>query len=250
MKRLLRRTAGAVNDISGGRLSGIDHLSTLYKRVVAGHHEFDQFEAYVPPARVGIWNESDEESFIRSHAAGSTFWEIGANIGYFALSAAPTAAFVRAFEPEPINYSYLERNCTLNEFANLEPHQIAVADEDGTTGLYRAEQAGAGIHSLADGDRRDAEPCTFETRKFDTLVSQYGTPHFVKVDVEGAELKVLRGAERSLQTGDVDWFIEVHSPRTGDRIDRLGQHGGDVETLYDLLVNSGYEIRGYRSPFL
>jgi FkbM family methyltransferase len=249
MKRAIEHAGRFANALTGGRLTESDRLRSLYNRAMAGTHQFDGFQAYVPPNRIGVQHDP-LESFIAEHVPGRTFWDLGANIGYFSLCAARDARLVRAFEPEPSNLQLLRRNVEMNDFDNIEIHQLAVGAENGTVELYRDTTEGSGRHSLAADSGHDGESCSVSARTMDALVEEYEEPDLVKIDVEGAEGRVLEGAMETLESGRVEWLIEVHSPRTGERQDRLGQHGDDVDRLYDRLASNGYTVRGYRDGAL
>jgi FkbM family methyltransferase len=219
-------------------------MTNLHRRIRSGIYEFDEFELYVPPSAPVVWGNNVDE-FILEKSKGNVFWDIGANIGFYSFYTANDASFVRAFEPDPYNYNILEDNANRNGIDNIKLHQVAVSDEDSSTELFRVDEGVGGINSLATDERLEGDPVTVDTKKIDSLVSMYEVPDFVKVDIEGAELKILKGASESLANENISWLIEVHSPRTGERIDRLGQHGGSVEEIYSILTDAGYEIYGY-----
>lgn len=249
MKSVVQRVARVLNNLFGGRLAKSQTLIQIHNRLMSGKYDFGDFEIYIPETRVGIQNDETKD-FILEKSRNSVFWDIGSNIGYFPLYVAQSAKYVRAFEPEPDNYDVIEKNLRMNRFSNVEPHQMAISTEVGEAELFRSESEGSGIHSLANDERLSGDSYTVETQTIDNLVEIYEVPDFVKVDVEGAELKVLKGAQNSLKCYDIEWFIEVHSPRTGKRIDRIGQHNGDVESLYSELQNTGYNIYGYQEGSL
>ena len=244
VKPIVRRIGRVANRISGERLSNIETITNVYNRYASGQYDFGEFEMYVPPKRLGSWND-DTQEFVVEETRDAVFWDVGANIGYFSLRSAAQAVSVRAFEPEPGNYEILRKNLELNRVENVDSHRLAVSNESRQTDLYRDTTEGSGINSLAYDERLDGEPSTVDVEPIDSLVTEHEVPDFVKLDVEGAELKVVEGAESLLEREAVRWLIEVHSPRTGQRVDRLGQHGGDVESLYARLAENGYQIYGY-----
>jgi FkbM family methyltransferase len=244
MKSGLSRLGAIFDSFLGGRLSESKIAVDLYRRLESGWYSFDEFNIYVPPARVGIW-EDEAKDFIKERSNGKNFWDIGSNIGFHSLYVAKIANHVRAFEPEPTNNEILNQNVGMNNFQNVKVHQIAISSTNGSTQLFRNATKGSGTHSLANDGRFDAEPCTVETKTVDELSRQYTSPDFMKIDVEGAELKVLQGAQSVLENHNLECLIEVHSSRTGVRDDRLKQQGGDVESVYELLSEHGYNVYGY-----
>jgi len=230
--------ARKANSASGGR------LVRIYQLYLAGDREFENFTLYVPPSRADRIS-TDIEDFILSNASGRVFWDIGANIGYLSLQAASVAKVVRAFEPDPSNSQILTENVERNDFTNIQTHQIAISEEDATAEFFSDREEGSGIQSLAYDERLGGETLSVDTRTIDSLADEYGDPGFVKVDVEGAEEQVLRGAIEVLERGNTDWLIEVHASETGERVDRISQHGGSADELYGLLEDHEYHIYGY-----
>jgi FkbM family methyltransferase len=107
---------------------------------------------------------------------GDVFYDLGANVGYFSLVAAALGARVVAFEPFPDNLRLLQRNA---EGRDVEVRPVAVSDREGFASFEAGPTSQDG--KLGEGD------LTVPTVALD------GDPTFVKVDVEGAELDVVRG---------------------------------------------------------
>ncbi len=141
--------------------------------------------------------------------ADDVLFDIGANIGLYALYAAIRRADSRvyAFEPESNNYARLCRNICANMCRNAIPCNFAVSGETGF-GLFevRALEPGAALHGIA-GFRMpapDDHPAVLSqgvaTVTLDTLVERYGVPQptLMKVDVDGVEEKIFEGAQRVL----------------------------------------------------
>src|SRR3989454_3846451 len=87
-------------------------------------------------------------------AAGDVVVDVGAHIGRYALRAATKASKVIAVEPDPSNFSLLERNVRLNGFSNvvLVPH--ALSSRAGTRALWLAAKGNTGTSSLDPGGYR------------------------------------------------------------------------------------------------
>ncbi len=141
---------------------------------------------------------------------GSTFVDIGANIGWFTLLAAKLGSKVYAYEPEPGNVELLERSLQKNGFLDVEVRPIALGDHDGTVPLWISEES-AGWHSTVErrGNRKIDVPC----RSLDSLFPTQRLD-LVKLDVEGAEPLVLAGAsrllaERRMTTILMEWNAEA-----------------------------------------
>lgn len=135
---------------------------------------------------------------------GDTLIDVGANTGLWALGAAVRVGpvgTVHAFEPVPDNFERLTRNLALNGLANVICQKLALADRSGHTVFYAATDENSGIGSLTkrgEADRLiEIEMTTVDEYCAAQSISQVD---LMKVDVEGAELLVFRGAERLLSS--------------------------------------------------
>jgi FkbM family methyltransferase len=158
---------------------------------------FSGFSEYHSVAR-GV---SDPElAFLRHHDFGDgAIIDVGANLGLFSLVARERFADRRiiAFEPAPSTFAALSGNIALNGAANVECHQLAVSDRDGTAPFAVLENARANSSLKTTG----GSPGTgIEIRC--TTLDRFATEAkidriaLLKIDVEGFEISVLRGAER------------------------------------------------------
>lgn len=164
---------------------------------------------------------------------GDTFFDIGANIGTVTLPVAVAgAAECLAFEPEPANAARLAENAELNGLANVTVIEAAMWSEPGEVRLRAAGPVGTGTASaFAHGDGMALVPAV-------TVDSFAGggraAPGVIKIDVEGAELEVLRGAEAALASGRVrDLFVETHPVA-------LARRGESEAGLVSMLETHGY----------
>jgi FkbM family methyltransferase len=129
---------------------------------------------------------------------GGTFVDAGASIGFVTVRAARRADRVVAVEPHPVRFAYLERNVKLNGLTNVTCVNCALGAGRGTLTMFDLDPT-LGPHpvdistSPGRGSRFDVD-----VRALDDLVSEPVT--MLKVDVEGAELEVLRGARNLLAT--------------------------------------------------
>lgn len=242
---LTRRVVYRLNDLIGGRISDsqVPFISSAFKKIVSGEYETQEFNMYIPKAALGIQDDPTKE-FLKKKSADQIFWDIGAHIGFLSLYVADEAEYVRAFEPELRNFRLLEQNVNDN-FSNIGTHQIAISDNAGKDELHR-ESEGGQRHSLVDGVELTAESYIVDTQTIDNLIELYETPDLIKIDIEGAELKALSGAQQCMAEHDVDFFIEVHSPETErGRVNKLGQCNADIESLFVQITRFGYDIYGY-----
>ena len=143
--------------------------------------------------------------WIAGFAPGEVLVDVGANVGMYTIWAAKTRGVrVYGFEPEAQNYALLNRNIVLNGLADrVKAYCVALSDIEGFSELHLADlRAGGSCHSL--GERVDfahrpmqpeySQGCI--SARLDDLVSRevVPEPHYVKIDVDGFEPKVIAGA--------------------------------------------------------
>lgn len=205
-------------------------------RVDAGPAKGMVFHLRLPDDK-GIWTGAYESHFA-SRLAGavrpwSVAWDIGSWHGFFAgVMAAQGARQVHAFEPLPCNADRIRKLIALNPGSNIRLHPCAIADRDGETDLLL--MGDTSMASLAMADAPVAAPqarLPTAVRCIDSLVAsgEAEPPDLLKIDVEGAELLVLRGALATLRSRRPDVFAEIHSSAL------LAETSG-------LLLAAGYEV--------
>ncbi|QTL03856.1 FkbM family methyltransferase [Aquabacter sp. L1I39] len=132
---------------------------------------------------------------------GDTVLDVGANIGCTALLFSETAGAVHAFEPSPTTWSYLSRNTAQASHANVEAHNFGLGAEAGETTLTFSPNNRSG--GFVSDQTKAAAGHTTETiriRTLDEVVPELGIGRvdLIKIDVEGFEGHVLRGAGQVL----------------------------------------------------
>lgn len=124
---------------------------------------------------------------------GDTFWDVGAHIGFFSLIAAERvtqSGAVHAFEPYAPSRRRLEANLRLNGVGNVYVHPLGLAASSGVAKMYAARESL--MWTLVRGLGADSDvqvSCT----TLDEQSTLLGPATLIKVDVERAELDVLRG---------------------------------------------------------
>jgi FkbM family methyltransferase len=166
------------------------------------------------------------------------FWDIGANIGYFSLLAGAclkNTGQVLAFEPGRTAFISLKDNISLNPFRNILAYNVAVTDKEGEARLYSSGAGADGRASLYGSarDRASLEKC--RTVSLDQFHQDLGLapPDLLKIDVEGAELAVLKGAGQILQSRPPLILVEMKEAT-------LKAAGTDKAMIQELLSGYGY----------
>jgi FkbM family methyltransferase len=160
---------------------------------------------------------------------GDMVLDVGAQIGFFTLRAARRGASLVALEPEPSNHALLRRNVALNGFQKVMLLRKAASSASSLRSLSFSP-VNPGIHSLR--FQVGLESLTVEAVTLDELAEQLGLREIavLKIDVEGEELEVLKGAQKLL-------------PRVREII--LEVDGGDAEfgAVSEFLSRFGFETR-------
>jgi FkbM family methyltransferase len=139
-----------------------------------------------------------------------TFWDIGAHIGFFSLLASrlvTPAGHVHAFEPFPSNHVRLATSVKLNQATNVSVHAVALAEHTGSAPFHASASSLMGSLAPSGGDTAMSVACV----SADDVMRTVRAPDVVKIDAEGAELAVLRGASRMLTTVRPTVLVELTS---------------------------------------
>jgi FkbM family methyltransferase len=153
-----------------------------------------------------VYEQETTELFRKLIKPGMVVIDIGAHVGYFTLLAAGLVGAkgtVLAFEPEPDNYSILEKNIELNGYRNIVPLRIAASEQMGSAELFLTASE-SGQHSIYHHGLPERGSVSVETTTIDTVLQKLGCSHvdLVKIDVEGAEIVVLGGMAQLLGRPD------------------------------------------------
>jgi FkbM family methyltransferase len=168
--------------------------------------------------------EKEIELIRRLVAAGDRAADIGANVGQFTRELAVLAGsdgHVYSFEPVGNNFRILTTMISLAKLRNVTPLHMAVGSEGGTrTMVIPTTDSFAGYY-LAHFDDNGSEAGrreTVPTATLDELLSSetISALDFIKCDVEGAELDVLRGAATLIRNTKPGFMIEVSRATSAD----------------------------------
>lgn len=144
-----------------------------------------------------------------SHAVqpNRVFYDIGANVGFYTLlgSVLVGSGKVVAFEPLPRNLGYLRQHLALNHIQNVEVLELAVSDENAGAS-FDDESTGSMGHLSGSGRIK------VQTAALDSLLRQGRIlpPDYIKMDIEGGELRALRGAEQCIRQYRPQVFLATH----------------------------------------
>jgi len=239
VKRVLRRIGVASHLTRAHKVLLAELLADTYSTSVAGidvtYHSVSPGEAYMHsqvlktelPIVRRVLDDLDPED---------VFWDVGANVGMFTCLAAARlpGGRIHAFEPHPNNADRIEDNLSLND-RSATVHNVALGSDPGTAELSgRSGDVGEGTHSL--GLRGGESTIEVDVQTGDGVVTDgAAAPTVMKIDVEGAELRVLRGLADTIDGGNPSLIhCEVH-PKALERF------GDTAEEVYGFLEDHGFE---------
>jgi FkbM family methyltransferase len=189
--------------------------------------------------RLGVYDLVVTEALWRLVDSGEVALDVGANIGVMSSALAQRVGpdgSVHAFEPHPRICETLRENVGRWRDGVITVHEVAVSDRTGEAALFVPSDfdTNAGTASLSDA-RAGSTAITVRISTLDDLLPEEARPSVAKLDVEGHEIDLLRGAPRSLSTLRDIVFED---------------HGDYPSALTTALESQGFVIlRLERSPF-
>lgn len=152
-----------------------------------------------------------------SRKENAVLWDIGTNIGLYSILAANSSKNVKkvvSYEPEPRCIERIKENSTLNSLEKVQVFPFALADTEGFFNLTINDEYGAGNHSLVHSSVSEGQSVLkVKVETGDNIIAKYGEeiPTVVKIDVEGAEIKVIEGMPKTLSHPEcLAVMCEVH----------------------------------------
>ncbi len=199
--------------------------------------------------RSGLWLPSGLRVIISlALNPGDTFFDIGANVGQVTQPAAwlvGRPGSVHSFEPSPTTICYLRRRLACMGISNVVVNQFALGTVEGSATLYECVENHGGSSSLRPG-AAPGQHLSTEThvavRVLDDYVEQNSIPRIrlIKIDAQGAEIDILRGAARLLapQSRPV-LYVEIEQIANA-------AFGYSVNDLLNALIGYGYDLFSWR----
>jgi FkbM family methyltransferase len=192
-------------------------LGRRWKTVIATEHvpslavDPRNLDVYTGIRRTGAWERHVVDACIAALGRGGVFYDIGANAGYISLAVAERlgeSVDVLAFEPQPTLAHHAAISARLSELKRVRVFPAMIGDRDGTAELFIPAHA---IHASAIPAETRTTRIECAMFRLDSLLEAgLPTPSAVKVDVEGGELAVLRGADRLIRTSPPSFIVEAN----------------------------------------
>jgi FkbM family methyltransferase len=176
---------------------------------------------------LGVSEPALQQAMTTHLRPGGVLYDVGAHAGFVSVLGCrlvgPTG-HVHCFEPVPANVATLRSNLAANGFHNATIHTVALSDENGELHMDLGER-GITAHLTPHGDHAVA------ARRCDSLGLQ--APSMVKIDVEGAESRVLEGMRHTLDTERPVVVVEIHDDQEAPVRRILDELRYDVTSLSD-----------------
>ena len=185
-----------------------------------------------------IYGESDTELVQKIIKKNYIVLDIGANIGYYTLIFAKLvgdSGKVFSFEPESENFKILKKNVEINGYNNVILEQKIVSNIDGKSTLYVSKKAGS--HRIYKPDYY-VESLEIESISMDSYIEKNNIKKidFIKIDVEGAELNVLQGIQKILDSNEHIILFSEFSPN------QIKSCGLEPTNMINFLIHNRFKI--------
>jgi FkbM family methyltransferase len=171
--------------------------------------------AHLGSIAFGNLEPSVQEAMLRHLPRGGTFYDVGANLGFFALLGAlmtgPEGRVI-AFEPAPDNVDAVRHNASINALHNVEVVEKAVAERTGEARLQVVDDQSWSKLEAYGAHPGTEQVITVPIVALDDALArgELPPPDVIKIDVEGAELAVLEGMARTLAEHRPAIICELH----------------------------------------
>ena len=190
----------------------------------------------------GILKEIYVENIYEKHhhpKSGDIVFDVGSHIGIFTLKASKlvgSTGFVYAFEPEPENFMLLKRNVGLNKASNIKIFSKAVSSRNGMLQLF-IDPSNTGGSSVQYGTGRTSG-IRVSSVTLDHIIQKHNIQevNLLKLDVEGHELEILRGATHFLNICKqiaMETHERVGGPSNAQITEELRKHAFTIELVHD-----------------
>lgn len=185
--------------------------------------------------------EPDVSGFLkRVLKEGDHVVDVGANIGFHSMlmaSLVGQTGLVEAFEPSPENVLEIRANQESNKFRNINIHQKVLGEYPGETLQYIFNPSDSGTSFVAKGEiPSGADARILKSYTLDDELSCDKKIKVIKMDVEGSEVAILKGAKKILEKRLVKyWIIEYCPPE-------LNRMGETLNSLRDYMAGFGLDM--------
>lgn len=216
----------------GTRGQGFPHL-------INGVDRFRLTLAQMPNSEPLEWEPEQYLEVMSAIETGAHVLDIGAFWGLFSLGAAKRvgpSGRVIAVEPGPRQFSMLQANVGINDFRSMVNCVEEICADDANSSMeFYADPNGSMVDSAVPDPHRNAKAIRRRTTTVDQLVARFQLhPNVIKIDVEGFEDLVLKGAFETLSRFSPVLFVEFHP-------EELASRGSSCDEVLRMLGEYGYQ---------
>jgi FkbM family methyltransferase len=199
----------------------------------------------------GSWEPETWHGIAEHIPAGGVFVDVGAHVGYYSLKAAAKAGpsgRVIAIEPNPDTIRKLQANIRESKAYRILVYPVACSDSQGVVEFYSAQHENSSASSMSAVNAAQGKSVTssyqVHTRRLDDIVHESGVSRVdaIKIDVEGAELLVLKGAGETLDRYHPIVAVELME-------EQLKNMGSSSAQVIGFLRSHGYAPRHKYAEF-
>ncbi len=162
----------------------------------------------------------------------SVIFDVGGHIGTFSIPLSYHAKLVRAFEPAIRSYSLLRKNIEINKITNVETFNVGIGETASTAELADVKTNNSGAQTLRLSQSNEG---SIQIRPLSMFAPSEGKVSLLKIDVEGMEESVLKGAEELIARDKPVICIEVS-------LHALRSNGSSPSVIQKRLRRHGYEF--------
>jgi FkbM family methyltransferase len=197
----------------------------------------------------GIWEAYETQLFTACLQDGAKVLDVGANIGYYSVLASlflGDTGQVLAYEPNPENFTVLEKNIAINNCVNVQAFQLALSNIDEEGFLYLSAD-NFGDHQIYDNNQDRNK------QQISLVNGDIHAKHFlhkvdlIKIDTQGAEWQVLQGINQLIKNSlpQLQMIIEF-SPNSlrlaGSEPNELLQYIFDLKLPIAMIDHIGHQL--------
>ena len=160
-------------------------------------------------------------------------FDVGAHMGFFTVKNAKNVKRVLSFEPDPFNFGFLKNNIKQNALKNVDCFNIGLGDKDEC--LYLKMAYGHGRSSISKEETGISVP----VKTIDSLTDELMVaPTVIKIDTEGYEMPILKGAIRTMERYSPTLVIAAY------------HYPGEIDEVTNFLRDRGYSGYIYSVPLV
>lgn len=214
-----------------GSIRTVERDGIRYQLDLADLVDWYIYFGFIEPARMNLYN------LVKP---GSIVMDVGANVGDTTMHLAKYAGEkgqVHSFEPDTYNFARITKNLSLNNFKNITLNNLGLGAEESYLKIIVRDEHNRGMNQLIKEELKEGD-AGVKIVKLDDYISENAIDHvdLIKIDVEGFDFEVLKGASQILDRIKPDLFIELD-----DRC--LKKQASSAMELVAFLNTKGYEVK-------